>query len=163
MPELQERPEDPRARALVVVDAVFARMIARYGDEWVRKWAGVEASDLKADWARTIGHFGREALAYGLRYLPERPPNAAQFAAICVRAPEPKPARLAAPKADPERVADAMVAAKRVMSGVDGDPLAGARSLRQRELRGERLTMTQRSFWRTALARELAAQAEASQ
>lgn len=148
--------EEPRQRALALVDLVFGRMLARYGDEWVRKWTGVEVEDLKTDWARTIGHYSRDAIAYGLRFLPERAPNAHQFAAVCMRAPPPPSPRLTAPKADPIRVAEAVTAARGALSQIDSDPLSGARQLRAREQRGERLTMAQREFWRMALAREIA-------
>lgn len=152
---MSEPDEDRAQRPLQVVEAVFRRMVARYGSDWMHKWAAVDIEDVKRDWAMVIGHFSRDSIAYGLRFLPEKPPTSTQFAAVCQRAPLPEVKRLARPKADPEKVADVVIAVKAALGGAGADPLAGARHLRQREEAGERLTMAQRAFWRAALKREI--------
>lgn len=57
-----------------------------------------------------------------------------------------------------DTVAD-MVARTKARIPADSDPLAGARRLRAREEAGERLTLAQKELWRTALRREIDAQA----
>lgn len=136
-----------------LVELVLARLEVRYGVLWARMWEHVPPEAVKADWMQEIGSMPAYAVHYALRYLPaDRPPNATAFKAICVRAPAPNTPRLSAPRSQrPGAVADWKPC-------FGADPLAGARSLREREQRGERLTQFQKGFWRTALARELAAE-----
>lgn len=139
-----------------LVELVLARLAVRYGVLWSRMWEDIDPGAVKADWAAELAGLSAGAVHYALRYLPhDRPPTAAAFRAICQRAPLPQFQRLSAPRALPP------AGLKDWKPGFSGDPLDGARSLRRREQRGERLSPFQRSFWRRALARELAAEREA--
>lgn len=88
------------------VERIFARMAVRYGSAWMRLWEGVDIEAVKDDWAFGLGGFGGDAIHYALGYLPiDRPPTLGQFRETCTRAPEPKRIAIAAPPADPGRVA----------------------------------------------------------
>jgi hypothetical protein len=96
------------------VDRLFARIGVRYGAQWLRMWDGIDFEAVKQDWANELGPiFGRNphAIAYGMEHLPEYPPTADKFRAICLGAPSAQQA-LPAPtaKADPRRVAETMAA-----------------------------------------------------
>jgi hypothetical protein len=134
------------------VDAIWARMLVRYGVSWLRKWEGIPDDAVKADWARELDGASGEAIAYALDHLPpDAPPNVLQFKALARCKPEPMPLALPAPKVD-----DAIV--KRVMSGAKrigrANPLDMFRDLKRREEAGERLTQAQRAMWRAALERK---------
>jgi hypothetical protein len=109
---------------------------------------------VKADWAKTLA--GMQApdrehvLRYGIEHLPsDRPPNAAQFKAICNRAPETKPLVLRAPDAAPERVQQ--VREKLAELAAPKDPRAWARRLAERH-ESERLSLAQIDMYRSTLA-----------
>lgn len=144
------------------VDSLFARLQVRYGDAWTRKWDGVDIAAVRADWSEELGGFASapDALKYGLANLPrDWPPTAGQFAALCLRRPDPKVIALPAPTADASVVAAAI--AKALGPKSDTDPKAWAWALRKRELECGRLSPAQRSMWREALKAELAVRAAA--
>lgn len=141
------------------VDSLFARLQVRYGDAWTRKWEGVDIAAVKVDWAEELGGFANapDAIKYGLAHLPrDWPPTAGQFAALCLRRPDPMVPALPAPTASAEVVKAAV--AKALGPKSDTDPKAWAWALRKRELMLERLSITQRAMWREALKSELAAE-----
>lgn len=137
------------------VDKLFARMLVRYGAAWIRMWEGIDPAAVKADWAHELAGLTGEALAHGLDHLPlDKPPTSTQFAQLCVRAPV-AVRQLPAPKANDAHV-------QRVLEGLElrinrravrGD-LAWAVNLRDRERRGDKLTMAQREAWREVLPME---------
>jgi hypothetical protein len=130
------------------IDRLFTRLLARYGAQWISMWAGIEPEAIREDWAIELDGLSASALSHGLANLPpDRPPNSAQFRAICLRqVPEPSPA-LPSPPADPERVAE-IVAGLQVPP--ERDIRDWARELQSREKSGELLTSAQRAMWRTA-------------
>lgn len=140
------------ALASETVEAVFRRLLARYGNAWNAKWAGVPAEDVKADWGRVLGHARRDAVLYALENLPEFVPTAHQFREVCARAPVPKPEQLQldAPKPDPARLAAELTRLHDLL--VDRKPLDWAFELQDRESKGEVLSEVQRIAWRNALA-----------
>ena len=48
------------------VDFIFARLTARYGDDWTRKWEGIDAAAIKADWAQVLAGVHVSAIVYAL-------------------------------------------------------------------------------------------------
>lgn len=100
-------------------DEIFARLAVRYGAAWLSMWHGIDIAAVKADWCRELGGFAGNtgAIAYALEHLPaDRPPNVAQFKALCINRPQTFVA-LPEPKADPERVAAAMAQLNRPREG----------------------------------------------
>lgn len=70
------------------VDRLHTRLLARYGTAWVRKWDGVDAGLMKADWAEVLHGITADGVRYALENLPpDNPPNATQFRAICLAKP----------------------------------------------------------------------------
>lgn len=73
------------------VDSLFSRLHIRYGDAWSRKWDGIPADALKADWhdqlARVVVR-NPSAVTYALEHLPaDFPPNSEQFLKLCLQQP----------------------------------------------------------------------------
>ena len=137
------------------VDRIFALCATRYGRPWASRWDGLDMDAVRADWARVLSGFdGRpEAIRYALENLPEAPPTATEFRAICRRAPEPDVPRIQGPQASPEAVRAA--AERRTAPAEPRDPKQWARDFRDAERRGERLTQYQRDSWRAALRADL--------
>ena len=132
------------------VDRIHTRLLVRYGNEWISKWAGIPEEAVKADWANELAGVRAESIAYALDHLPrDRAPNAAQFHELCRCRPE--PAALALPdytRADPEVVKAVTGAVKRAAGN---DPKAWARRLKARIDAGYKPTITQRNMVRDAL------------
>jgi Arc/MetJ-type ribon-helix-helix transcriptional regulator len=91
------------------VEALFERLIVRYGAAFMRQYEQCEPALVKADWAQVLGGFQSrpDAIRYAIDNLPnERPPNALQFRALCNSVPEPPPPpQIEGPKPQPSRVA----------------------------------------------------------
>ena len=146
------------------IERIFTRMLARYGSAWVNAWAGVETQAMLEDWGRVLDGVPAHMIAYGLDNLPDKPPIATQFRALCVQHPaRPLPA-LEAPPADPARVAAALGRMHAGKSIGGRDQKQWARDLRDRELNhngtlesGRKMTKAQRDMWRAALKQEEAA------
>lgn len=91
------------------VEALFSRLLVRYGAAWRAKWAGVEPDAVKADWAHELRGMPGDAIRYALENLPpDHPPTVTQFRALCNRAPVAPSPKLTAPPADPVRVKQAI-------------------------------------------------------
>lgn len=131
------------------VERIFARMLVRYGADWLRKWDGIDLEAVKADWADQLDGMRAEALAYALDHLPpDRPPTVSQFREIAHRVPRPMPTMLPAPSATPEVVRKAVSSITR---NVVKPATQWAARLRELEERGGNLTAAQRAMWRAAL------------
>lgn len=99
------------------VDHLFAKLGARYGVAFTRQYADVDPAMVKADWAEVLSGLSGDGIAYGLQHIPaDRPPNAAQFRALCVARPAADVPRLPSPKASPDRVRAALRSLKQVGS-----------------------------------------------
>ena len=107
---------------LPVVERLFERLIATYGNEFASNWATSNIANVKSAWAYELaGHANNlGAIAYALENLPERAPNLIQFRNICRLAPQKDVPRLETPKADPAIVA--MIAAKLSAPSVKAPP-----------------------------------------
>lgn len=71
-------------------EELLRRLSVRYGRDFLHKYEGVDLDDVKRDWAECLAGFADhpEAIEYGLKNLPDhKAPNAAEFAALCRRAP----------------------------------------------------------------------------
>lgn len=133
------------------VDNLFARLGVRYGDSFTRQWQDADPAAVKRDWAEVLAGFEQhpDSIAYALENLPDRPPNAQQFRAICRNAPPPVVKQLPAPKAD---ASVARAAIERLKALKSREPSAEwAAKLSERERQGDRLTAAQKSAWRAAM------------
>lgn len=144
-----------------IVDLVFARCMARYGQAYfLARWEGTKLSVVKADWHRVLEGLERNqrAVHYALDRLPEKPPMAHEFRAIAANCPAPRHECLTwEPKPDPKRLAQvrAQLATLKAPKPPE-DPLEVAKGLRERELAGEKLSLGQRDFMRRVLHPEKA-------
>lgn len=135
------------------VDRIFARMLVRYGSEWIRRWEGVPEEAVKADWAEQLDGMERSParIKYALDNLPDRPPTVTEFRAACNRFHADELQKLPAPVPDRETV-ERFRAATADIGKHKADPFAWARNLREIEQSGHgRLTLAQRDMWRAVL------------
>lgn len=97
-----------------VVDRLFERLTATYGNQWLRMWNGIPVNDAKSAWAHELSGFGSnlESLAWALENLPESPPNVIQFRNLARLAPAAEVPRLTEPTQNPKRVAAALQSLK---------------------------------------------------
>ena len=102
------------------------------------------------DWGIGLAGFRKEAIIWALENLPEdSPPLLGQFKAMCVRAPEPQPELIEAPKPDRTRVAREI---RRMREAQEKrDRLQWARDLQERDDRGDPLSEAQRTAYKVAL------------
>ena len=96
------------------VDALFAKLTLRYGAAFLAQWPDADPAALKTDWADVMAGFAEHphAIRYALENLPEKPMNAVAFRLLARRAPAKEVPQLAAPPADPARVAKAIETAR---------------------------------------------------
>jgi len=136
-----------------VVDRIHTRLLARYGDRWLNKWAGVDPRLVKADWGRVLSGMSKNAIDYALENMPEDwPPSATQFRSIGFAAPRPPDdLSLEGPprRRDPARLVAALQRWRQIAA--DRRPKQWALDLRDRERAGAKLHPTQMVAWRTAL------------
>lgn len=97
------------------VDALFARLVLRYGAAFLRQWEDASVDAVKADWARVLDGTSGTAIQYAIENLPLAPLNAMAFRALCRNAPAPAMAALPEPRtaADPERVRSMLAGLRR--------------------------------------------------
>ena len=71
-------------------DYIFGRMSAIYGNDFARKWDGIDANLIRQEWINTLGSFltYRPSMDYALAHIdPARPPSSLQFRKICQDGP----------------------------------------------------------------------------
>jgi len=135
------------------VDAIHAKLLVRYGSQWLNLWAGVSPELVKADWAKELAPYGPHpgAIKHAFENLPaDKPPTVAQFKLLCRNSPRMAPPALPAPVVNPEIVA----AVKKAFTPKVTQAKEWAHRLRRREQLLERLTAAQRTMWREALKHE---------
>lgn len=131
-------------------DRVLEHLSLVYGQRFLRQWQGMDPDKVRLMWHRQLMPLTPRAIEYGLMHLPALPINAIEFKAICLGTPPaPAPRELPAPRADLERLRETLQALK---APRQRDPREWAWKLKAREEAGERLTLAQRTMWRTALA-----------
>lgn len=99
------------------VERIFLRLQGVYGTQFTGKYLTgelINGRDIGYEnamhvWGDELSGFSNngEAIAYALAHLDSKfPPNVKEFAEICRRAPKPELAKLPAPEARPEKVAE---------------------------------------------------------
>ncbi len=139
---------------LTTIEIIHARLFARYGSSWKAKYAGIDPESVAKDWHHELGRMPSWAIDFALENLPpDFPPTAGQFRVICQRAPKPverQPAKLAAPKPDPERLKKVFERMLEVAKG--RKPTQWIDDLQDRVARGETLGIAQRFCLDQAIA-----------
>lgn len=136
-----------------LTEQILSKLALTYGVRFHDAYAGMDHGMVRRNWAKELDGVSREGVIYAMANLPDRfPPNVLEFRKLCQsRRTEAEQLRLPPPK--PAAMSEAM---KARIAGLtrprrDLDPRAWAKRLRARELACERLTPTQREFWREAL------------
>lgn len=71
-------------------DYIFGRMNAIYGNDFARKWDGIDPMLIRNEWKQTLGRFltYKPCMDYALEHIPEdRPPSSLLFNKICQGGP----------------------------------------------------------------------------
>jgi hypothetical protein len=71
-------------------DYIFGRMNAIYGNEFSRKWDGIDPNLIRSEWIGTLNSFltYKPSMDYALAHLdPARPPSSLQFRKLCQEGP----------------------------------------------------------------------------
>lgn len=135
-----------------VIERLFARFAAMYGDAAMRRMWGQQQPDaVKGIWCDSLGRYTVEQILAGLRHLEESgvtfPPSLPEFIALCRRKPAPviamhQPLALPAPRTDGE-LAAAREKVERLVATVGSeqhrDPLEWAHRVVQRYEGGDKV------------------------
>jgi hypothetical protein len=68
------------------IDRIFERLMLVYGTHFSSRYAGLDSTDVKAQWASELSGFDDKptAIAWALTHLPvDQPPNVLQFRDLC--------------------------------------------------------------------------------
>lgn len=145
--------------SIAAVERLFDRLSMTYGSEFRNKWNGIPVNEVKSAWAHELSMFADNlnAIGWALQNLPDRCPNLIEFKSLCKQAPRPTTIALDAPKA-PVEVVDkvlAEIALKAFKAPKDEngnvDHKRWAKKLRDRHVKGEKLSMIQINFYKSAL------------
>jgi len=132
------------------VERLFDRILAVYGDEFMRKYSAVPMADVKTAWAHQLAGFGTpsgmKAIAWALDNLPERAPNAIEFRALCRATPYSEPMLALPAPANPAIVQRVARDLEAVRAKLVDDDLGWARKLLGRIKRGYQPTLLQREM-----------------
>ena len=142
----------------MAIDRIFEVLAATYGAEFTRLYADVPIGDVKTAWLDVLDAFGGPRMAYiawALKNLPERCPNAIAFRNLCRQAPALEAPQLPEPKADPERLRAELARLQPLREAIAAsspvDHKAWARRLVARQEAGERINRTVLGMARSAL------------
>lgn len=93
--------------SLPAIERLFLRLIATYGQDFLRECEGMDSNAIKAIWSHELAAYEADLkpIAWALENLPDRAPSLMRFKALCRAAPRPATVLLPSPVADPERVA----------------------------------------------------------
>lgn len=139
------------------VDRIFRTLAATYGMEWERLYANTPLTDVKTVWLDVLDAFDGQRMVYiawALKNLPERCPNAIQFRSLCRQAPAIEEKLLSAPSADPARVKAEMEKLAPVRQAANAervDHKAWAKSIVARHEAGDRVRPISLRFAHEAL------------
>lgn len=116
------------------IEKIFSKLTLNYGVDFLARYKGIPIMDVKTDWSGQLAGMNGPAIAHALACLPDRAPTAQQFKNLCLTAPQPEFAKLAAPSAkqDPAVVAAVMTGLRAPVPGIGPRDWAKAK-LRQIE------------------------------
>jgi hypothetical protein len=114
------------------VDRIFLKLTHNYGLEFLNRYKGQDMNDIKSDWCDQLQGYEKspDSIVFALDNLPEKPPTAQVFKALCRQAPVREVPALPLPKVNPEiaaKVFEAIKASTPVTSSFD--PRAWAKSI----------------------------------
>lgn len=114
------------------VDKIFKKLTLNYGVEFLNRYKGQDMADIKTDWCDQLQGYEKspEAISFALENLPDKPPTAQIFKALCRQAPSREAPALPMPKVNPEiaaRVIDGLKASNPTTGRYD--PRAWAKAI----------------------------------
>lgn len=142
-----------------VIDRIFERLSATYGSPFLAMWRDIPIEAVKAAWAHELAGFADrlDSLGWALDHLPERPPNAIEFRNLARTAPPPPEPELQLPAPNPQRVREALEAARQGLIAGDelpGDRLGWAKRILAKAQAGEKVSSASLSMARQAIQKQ---------
>lgn len=134
-------------------ERIFAKLAITYGQRFLGLYAGLDLEAVKANWGYELRGYAQspDAIRHALDHLPDdKPPTVLEFRALCRRSPAQEAKHLPAPWQKPNPAVLAK-ATEGLVHSANRYGKAWAIRLRDREARGENLTIAQREMWRDAL------------
>ncbi len=134
------------------VVTVLEHLSLAYGPRFTRQFGAADPAAVQAAWAKQLAGLTPRAIEQALLHLPDKPPNAVEFHALCVAA-RPRPTQAQKPQgepttAPPEAQSVSATLGRRAARG----PRQWAIDLKAQELRDPTsLSRFQRRCWREAL------------
>ena len=113
------------------VDRIFKKLTVNYGVEFLNRYKGQEMADIKTDWCDQLQGYEKspEAITFALGNLPDKPPTAQIFKALCRQAPSAEAPALPMPKVNPEIAAKVLGGLKASTPTPSNDGRAWARAI----------------------------------
>jgi hypothetical protein len=140
------------------VDEIFKRLTVRYGNRFLDRWKGVDMDAVRFDWSNTLAGFEGwpEAITFAFDHIDdEKPPTAAMFRSLALKAPKPERLALPEPAADPARVNAELAKLASLRTKPSGPTCHSmktwAHHLNARDEAGEPINMNQRRCYQAAL------------
>jgi hypothetical protein len=140
------------------IDRIFDRLTVRYGNRFLDRWKGVNMDAVRYDWSSTLAGFEGwpEAIAFAFGLIDdEKPPTAAMFRSLALKAPKPERLALPEPAADPDRIAAEIAKLEHLRTKPAADSGHGMKAwayrLKARDEAGESINMNQRRCYHAAL------------
>jgi hypothetical protein len=140
------------------IDRIFDRLTVRYGNRFLDRWKGVNMDAVRYDWSSTLAGLKGwpEAIAFAFGLIDdEKPPTAAMFRSLALKAPKPERLALPEPAADPDRIAAEIAKLEHLRTKPAADSGHGMKAwayrLKARDEAGESINMNQRRCYQAAL------------
>ena len=75
------------------INHIFEKLTLAYGVDFMNRWKGLSAAEVKTHWAQELGGFSsrKDAVSFALNHLPPgKPPTVLEFRELMRKAPPPK-------------------------------------------------------------------------
>lgn len=144
--------------SIQLIDRIFKRLGATYGEAWDRSLGQAPIADVKTVWAHDLEPFLQNkaamgCIAWALENLPDRCPNVREFVSLCRQTPRAEVPALPMPAPNPERMRQEL--AKMTQKPAQShDPKAWAHRILERHKAGEKISPTVVQMARQGLGME---------
>lgn len=126
------------------VDKIFKKLSLVYGRDFASRWEGLDVAEVKADWAHELAGFeaNPKTIAHALQNLPPaKPPTVLEFRALAIKCPTEAVPAIQAPPADPEKIAEQLLAMEPTRKRPMVDSKGWARRIIGRHKAGDRIKL----------------------
>lgn len=136
------------------VDKIFKKLTLVYGRDFQSRWEGLDTMEVKVDWAHELAGFqdNAKAISHALQNLPHgKPPTVLEFRALALKCPAEAVVFLPHPKADADKIAQALLATAEIKKAPVYDMKEWARRLIRMHEAGDKVRPYSLNLAREAL------------